>query len=296
MRPRLLFCLLLCLLPLRALAAEEVSLPFDHSEWDQFLKKFVNEKGEVNYRAAQKDPVLLDTYLEKLRSFSVRSFGGWPREEQMALLINAFNAGVIRTILHHYPVKTPLEIPGGWNQGVVQVGRRVPDKNLPAAVETAEGLTGKDGSITRSLNQIEVYALRRGFREEKVLFALSYGARGSPRLRQEAYTRPQLEGQLYLATREFVNHPDKNHIVPGEKKIILSRLFQWYGRDFVLNWSNFPEEIKWNPQEMAVLSFMAHYLEDPQKAEYLKKAKYKVKYSVFDWRLNDWNPGEGYPK
>ncbi len=34
---------------------------FDHSPWDQFLKKYVNEQGEVNYKGASADPALLNT-------------------------------------------------------------------------------------------------------------------------------------------------------------------------------------------------------------------------------------------
>ena len=290
--PTLLFLLLFLLAPpsVSFSTGEEVSLPFDHSLWDQFLKKFVNEKGEVNYGAAKEDPSLLDAYLEKLKSFSALEFEGWPREESMALLINAYNAGLIRTVLNYYPIKTPLQIPGGWEQSVVQIGKTPPEKDLPAGAKDAAAPPDDESQFAHSLNQIEEMSLRRGYRDEKALFALCRAARGSPRLRQEAYTGPLLEGQLYLATREFVNDPNRNRIVPGEKKIVLSRLFQWYARDFLLNWSNFPEEIKWNPAEMAVLSFFARYLQDPKQVEYLKEARYKVKYSVFDWSLNDWKP------
>lgn len=252
--------------------AEEVSLPFDHSEWDQFLKKFVNEKGEVNYRAALKERRLLRVYLKKLRSIPAEDFNRWPREERVAIFVNAFNAGVIQLILKHYPVQSFLDIPGAWDQPVVRIGT---SKKWPP-------------SKAYSLNQLQNGILRRQFRDEKIVFALSTGAKGSPRLRQEAYVGPRLEGQLYTATREFVNDETRNQIVPGNKKIVLSRLFKWYGNDFLLNWGNFPEEEKWDPQEMAVLSFFAHYLEDPKKVEFLKEGKYKVKYDVFDWRLNDW--------
>lgn len=269
--------------------AQDASLTFDHSQWDQFLKKFVNEKGEVNYSAAQKDPSLLQAYLGKIRATPLSQIDRLSREEKMALLINAFNAGVIRTILEHYPVKSVMNIPGGWEQASVQIGwkkkKLKPTEKEGKVVLEEETRSAK---LTNSLNEIESNFLRKVFRDEKILFALSRGAKGSPRLRQEAYVGSKLEGQLYLATREFVNDESRNPIRPGGKKIILSRIFKWYGQDFMVNWGNFPEEIKWEPQEMAVLSFFAHYLDDPQKVEFLKNAKYKVKYSTFDWNLNDW--------
>lgn len=268
------FLFLFCLAP--SLLRADVTLPFDHSEWDQFLKKFVNEKGEVNYRAAQKDPALLNAYLEKLKSFSAKAFSNWPREERIALLINAYNASVIKSILDHYPIKSVMNIPGGWEQAVVQIGSF---SFQPASQEA---------SHTYSLNQIEHQMLRRGFRDEKILFALSQGAKSSSPLRPEAYTGPKLEGQLYLATRQFANDSTRNRVESGQKKIVLARLFQWYGADFLVNWGKYPGENKWDPNEMAVLSFFAHYLDDPKKVEFLREGKYKVKYEVFDWQLNDW--------
>jgi hypothetical protein len=208
----------------------------------------------------------------------------------MALLINAYNAGVIKTILSRYPVKSPMDIPGVWDQSLVQIGRKTRKSKLPGEPSLSAGASDwSEASHVHSLSQIELM-LRRGFRDEKIIFALSRGTKSSPRLRRDAYTGPLLEGQLYVATKEFVNDNQENQIVLGEQKIMISRIFQWYAGDFLVNWSNFPEEVKWNPQEMAVLSFLAHYLNDAQKVEYLKDAKYKVKYSIFNWRLNNWSP------
>jgi len=246
--------------------------PFDHSPWDQFLKKFVNDKGKVNYAAAQKDPSLLDAYLQKIKEIPAGELEGWLREERMALWINAFNAGVVRLVLKHYPAKTVMEIPGFWEEQAIEVGTQSKEKG------------GKANLF--SLGQIEDNILRQSFRDEKILFALSKGARGSPRLRPEAYNGPQLEGQLYLATREFVNREDQNQIDPVKKKVVLSRIFKWHAADFLFNWGDFPEPPKWRPEEMAVLSFFAHYLEDPKKVEFLKEGEYKVKYETFDWDLN----------
>lgn len=182
----------------------------------------------------------------------------------MAVSINAYNAGVVRLVLDRFPLKSVTDIPGVWENTVIPIGNSM-----------------------QSLNQIQENLLRRQFRDERTLFALSSGARGSPRLRREAYTGAKVEGQLYLAARDFVNDSSRNRIERDAKKVILSRLFKWYAKDFVLNWSNFPGEIQRDPQEMAVLSFMAHYLEDPAKVEFLREGTFKVKYENFDWRLNE---------
>lgn len=269
---------------------------FDHSTWDAFLKKFVNEKGEVNYRAIEKDRALLDAYLGQLKLIPAREFPGWQREERMAIFINAYNAGVIKLILDYYPIKSVMDIPGFWDESALEIGISPKRSGEPAdeTDETDETEREKEeagaGRNFYSLNILENSILRVRFGDEKMLFSLSKGARGSPRLREEAYTGSRVDGQLYLAAREFVNDETRNRIRPGEKKIVLSRIFKWYRNDFLLNWGDLPAEVRWKPGEFAALSFIAHCLEDPKKVEFLQEGEYQVKYETFDWRLNDWNP------
>lgn len=252
------------------LAAGPVQI-FDHSEWDQFLKEFVNKKGEVDYRAAQKKPEHLLNYLKKIKSIPEEPLKEWPREERIAILINAYNAAVVKSILDHYPIKSIMEIPGVWDNVVVFIGTSIQTQKPRA----------------HSLNQIRTDLLMQKFRDEKILFALCSGAKGSPPLQREAYGAPRLEGQLYLVTRKFANDEASNQIDPARKRVVLSRVFKWYGPDFLLNWGDIPDQPRWHVEEKAVLNFFAHYLEDPKKAEFLKEGTYKVKYESFDWRLND---------
>ena len=142
------------------------------------------------------------------------------------------------------------------------------------------------GRNSYSLNQVQDDFLLRQFRDEKVIFALTSGTRSSPALRREAYTGPKLEGQLYLVVRGFVNARPENQIELGGKKVTLSRLFKWQAMHFLMNWGDSPGEVRWDPFERAALSFIAHFLEDPKKVEYLREGDYKVKYVPYDWRLN----------
>ena len=249
----------------------QTSRSFDHSEWDLFVKEFVNGQGEVNYRAAQKKPEHLLNYLEKIKSIPEEEMKDWPREERMALFINAYNAGVVKFVLDHYPLKSIMQIPGVWDNALIQIG-------TSTLSHTSQGY---------SLNQIQKGLLLQKFRDEKILFALSYGAKGSSPLQKEAYVGPQLEGQLYRMTRRFVNDDKQNLIDPAQKKVVFSYLFKWYSEEFLLNWGDFPEEEKWKPGERAVLSFFVHYLQDDRRVRFLKEGDYKVKYERFDWRLNE---------
>lgn len=246
----------------------------------------MNEKGEVDYRSASKDSSLLEAYLKKLSLVPDVEFTRFSRDEKAAVFINAYNAGVILLALKHYPLKNITDIPAVWDQEVVQIGTDLYDPHF-VGERTEKERIQDTATHNYSLNGILGTVVRDQFHDEKILLALCSGAKSSPRLRREAYVGARLEGQLYLAAKDFVNDPSKNQIELGAKKVILSRIFKWYGHDFLVNWSNFPEESRWDKEELAVLSFVAHYLEDPQKVDYLKGGNYKVKYQTFDWRLNE---------
>ena len=244
--------------------------PFDHSVWDAFLKKFVNDDGQVDYAGVQKDPKLLNEYLAQLAAIDLGDFTyNWPREEKLAVWMNAYHAGIISIIARHYPVKSIQDIPGVWNAA-----------STPVAMKN------------HTLNDIRASNLISVYRDEKIHTALACGAKSCPKLRNEAYTGPKVEGQLFLATRDFVNDSGRNKITPGERKVVVSRIFKWYARDFELDFGTLEKMNDFSEEEMAVLSFIAHYLDDSQKIEYLEDGHYKIKYSPFDWSLNDWRRGQ----
>lgn len=249
-----------------AASAFALDKPFDHSSWDQFLKTYVNDRGEVDYARAQKEPALLQAYLQSIEAIDPADLSGWPREEKLALFMNLYHAAVVSQILKSYPVKTIQEIPGVWD--------------LPAV---------KQGKKTLSLNHLRNHELIGKFRDEKIDAALFFGAKSSPKLRQEAFTGPKVEGQLYLAAREFVNDENRNPIQPGKKHLQLSRIFKWYAPNFKLDFGYRDDDDKFSLEENSILAFLAYYLDDRAKIEYLESKRYKIKYLPFDWNLNDWH-------
>jgi len=251
-------------------AAFSVSDAFDHSLWDAFLKKYVNERGEVNYRAIVQDPKELNYYLAHLMAADPSAvIKKWPREEAMAFWLNAYHALLIKLIVENYPVASVQKIPSVSDIAAFRLG------------------DPKTGQIQYSLNDIRVKNLIGTYRDEKIHLALSVGARGGPRLMREAFTGPKVEGQLFLLTRQFVNDPAQVDVVPGRKKIRISKVFKWYGADFNLDFGT-PQPVgKSTPIESAVLSFLAYYLEDEAKSEFLQDGSYKLAYLPFDWSLND---------
>lgn len=258
---------------------------FDHSAWDAFLKKHVNEKGDVNYTSVVNDPKLLTEYwmqIARTNAGAIELY--WPREEQLAFWLNAYHASLVKLVVEHYPVSSVQKIPSFWDVTVCHLTSKMKDGTL--------GQRKSDKKITKiirfSLNGIRTQKLIGFFRDEKIHFALSMAARGGPKLMREAFTGPKVQGQLFLLTRQFVNDPSFVDIVPGRKYIRLSPLFQWHAKDFRLDFGT-PEPLgKFSIKDTAVLSFLAYYLEDESKIDFLQEAKYKIQYPPMDWTLNDW--------
>ena len=246
--------------------AAPLEKPYDHSPWDAFLKKFVNEKGEVNFAAVKKDPELLKAYLHQLRKVRQFDFLQWPREEKIALWINAYHAAAVKTAVRHYPVKSLQEIPSAWETKLLKVGKS-----------------------QYSLNQIRSEQLIEQFHDEKIHFALSCMAKSCPQLSRDAYTGPKLEGQLYEAVRKFINDPQKNSIDPEKKKVQVSKMFKWYGPDFRFNFGKPDNEKGLSKEEFSFLSFISYYLDDSAQGTFLQEGRYKIRYLPFDWSLNDWH-------
>lgn len=236
---------------------------FDHSVWDQFLKKYVSETGEVNFKEAKSDPSLLEAY-EKQLAVPVAEGRAFPREELIAVYLNAYHAGVMRAILDHYPIQNIQQVPGLWENHFIGIWKQY------------LSLDEIRGDIVATV------------RDEKIHLALWTGAKSSPRLRREAYAGPEVEGQLFLATREFVNSPKYVEIEPGKNRVVLSRLFKWYGESFQFDFATPETQREFTRTEFAVMSFLAHYLEDSEKITFLEEGRYKIKYKDFDWSLNEW--------
>ena len=84
----------------------------DHGLYGELLEKYV-KGGVVDYAAMKKEEGKLDEYLDLLDQTNP---DGLPRNEQLALYINAYNAYTLKLILKNYPVDSIKDI-GGWLKG-----------------------------------------------------------------------------------------------------------------------------------------------------------------------------------
>lgn len=239
----------------------EVKCPagLDHGAWGSLLKKYVDEKGLVNYaawKASSADMAALDSYLKEFAAKADKPAEG---NEKAASLVNAYNAMAIRTILEAYPVESIHET----------------DKPF-------ETKKWKIGGETVSLNDIENGTLRPQlkYRAHSVLVC---AARSCPPLQRNAYTADSFESQNDKAFMVWLGREDLNKFMPEEEEAKISEIFKWFKGDF--------------EESLPVAKVLARY--GPPAAKELTKggAKFEVSYLSYNWGLNDQGEhGRSYSK
>lgn len=175
----------------------------DHSDWDKLLKKYVNDKGFVNYKGFKNDQDKLEAYLTKLSKLDPNN--NWSVQELLAYYINLYNASTVELILKNYPTKSIKDIKGAFTKGFIKIG----NKEL-------------------SLGALENGILRK-MDEPRIHFAINCASYSCPKLMNEAYTAGKINEQLDTAAKEFINS-DKNDISAQNPK--LSKIFSFYTGDF----------------------------------------------------------------
>lgn len=238
--------ILLLSFSLIAAAEAQAQVP-DHSLLTRILSHSVTAEGLVDYEAIKHNRHHLDTYLKSLQAVALADLGS--KADQLAYLINLYNALVLQSVIDHWPLKSVLnDFPGN------------------AFFEKWKHATSL-GELT--LNQLENEVIRKKFEEPRVHFALNCASMGCPVIQSEAFTGAQLAEQLDRATIQFVNDPDRNRIDIKKKAVQVSSIFDWYGDDF--------------KQSGGVLAFFAKYSKSPERAQI---PNLKIEFLPYDWNVN----------
>ncbi|MEE8586752.1 MAG: DUF547 domain-containing protein [Acidobacteriota bacterium] len=241
-----------------ALAATPSVEPFDHAhrQWDTVLKEYTHSKEGstwVDYRSLSKSPSRLEGYLQELGSVPRPIYESWHRSQQLAFLINAYNAWTVQLILSHYPIESILEIEEPWKQPVVRLwGEAI------------------------SLDRLEHGLIRPDFDEPRIHFAVNCAARSCPQLRREAFVASRLEEQLEESAQQFLDDDRNNRLEQdsGKVRLNLSKIFEWYGNDFQSRYGG-------------VLPFVAPRISGDAKIKSrIREGKAEVHYLEYDWGLN----------
>ena len=239
-----------------------------HEPWNTLLAQHVSAVNNghntaVNYSGFLAQRNDLRSYLQALEQISQAEFTAFDDAEQLAFLLNAYNAWTIELILTEYPNLESIRDLGSlfsspWKKSFIP-------------------LLGKK----RSLDDIE-HDLIRGenkYNEPRIHFAVNCASIGCPALREEAYVAVTLNAQLEAQTLRFMSDKSRNKV--ENNTLYLSSIFKWYKDDFELGFKG----------ANSLSSFVLLYKESLNltiaEQSSLESEDMKIRYLDYDWHLND---------
>lgn len=249
-------------------ATPALAQDFDHSPWGELIKRNVvpssNESiSTVDYEKFRQERAELKSYLDALETVDQATFDGWGKDEQLAFLINAYNAWTVELIVRNYP-------------GVHSIRELGSIATSPWQKKFIPFLGG-----TRSLDEIEHEMIRGSgrYNDPRIHFAVNCASIGCPALSNKPFDGTTLDAQLEMATKVFLADRTRNALKGG--KLAVSSIFTWYRDDFEQGWR----------ESYALEDFLALYADSlnltAAQTERLVDGEMEISFEDYDWRLND---------
>ncbi len=266
------FLLLTALLVPLVAGSALAQAPFDHQHpaWAALLKKHVvlqdgGKASQLRYAGMRQDRAQLKAYLGALSKVSEQEFKGWSKPQQLAFLINAYNAFMVEKVLTRYP-----DIKSVWDFGKI-FGNPFKDKFFTLF------------SREFSLDMIEHDTIRaKGvYDDPRIHFAVSCASVGCPMLREEAYVAEHLDNQLEEQTRRFLADRSRNRFSAAGNVLEVSEIFKWYSVDFTSGLRGI------RSREQFFAGYADLLTDDPGYLQILREQKAELRFLAYDWRLND---------
>ncbi len=266
---KLLLTLLLAALPLTTLAQ---TFDHEHKAWAALLKKHVvlisgNKASQVRYAGLMQDRAALKSYLDTLARVSPADFKGWGKNQQLAFLINAYNANMAEKILLRYP-----NIKSVWDFGKL-FGNPFKDDFID--------LFGR--KVTLDFIEHETIRAPGAYDDPRIHFAVNCASISCPMLREEPYVAEKIDAQLEEQTVRFLSDHSRNR-VSADGKLEVSKIFDsspWYGGDFR----------KGHKGYKTLEGFFAKYAnllsDNVELQKLVRDGKAEIRHLDYDWGLND---------
>jgi Protein of unknown function, DUF547 len=260
-----------CLFLPLSLATPVWAQSFDHSHaaWTALLKKHVvllqgGKGSQLRYAGMAAERETLKAYLASLSAVPKSTFDAFSKAQQLAFLINAYNAFTVELILTQYPKLESIRDLGGLLKKPWSI------RNVP--------LFG--GLVTLDNIEHDMIRARGRFDDPRIHFAVNCASIGCPMLREEAFVAERLDAQLDEQTLRFMSDRSRNRLA-ASGKLEVSKIFDWYGDDFRLGHKGIA----------SLPAFMARYAnqladEGPGR-EAVRGEKAAIGFLDYDWKLND---------
>lgn len=259
--------------PLAPSPAEDLSRELMRSIKTMRDAFYDTQRGLVNYKALGQS----NQYREYrslsygLRELDLGTLLG--REKKLAFWINLYNTLVVDGIVTLGVERSVLEAPGFFHKlrydiggqlfslndiehGILRRNRRPPYSFLYPYFPW-------DGKRRRMLESVD----------PRIHFALVCGSRSCAPI--DYYDPVRIDSQLDEASRSFINSSEVL-LFPEENRLLLSKIFRWYERDF--------------GGRHGVVDFLIQYMAGGKEREYLVENGdlLTFEYLFYDWDLNRW--------
>jgi uncharacterized protein DUF547 len=260
-----------------ALAQADSKFDHCHAAWTALVKQNVvviegGRASRVRYAGFAADRGALQAYLDSLSRVTEAEFKGWSKPQQIAFLINAYNAFTVAKILTRYP-----DLKSIWDFGKL-FGNPFKDRFFT--------LLGRESSLDR----IEHDLLRApgAYDEPRVHFAVNCASIGCPMLREEAYVADRLDEQLEEQARRFLSDRTRNRYSAREGALEVSKIFDWYKEDWQSGYRGFDGR---SPAIASREQYFARYAgllaDDPAQQKLIADGDAPLAFLDYDWTLND---------
>jgi hypothetical protein len=208
---------------------------------DVFFRRYV-DNGFVRYVKVKNSIGEIEALYQQVGEMNLE---GEDDSSKKSFFINAYNVIVIYWVVKHYPLKSPLDDSGFFDK----VKHKVAGEEM-------------------TLNSLEIKKLLTPYKDARFHFALACAAKSCPPLANFAYMPATLDKQLTERTSAALNNPGWLKVNAAQKKVELSKIFEWYKKDFTADGKT---EIEWINQ--------------------YRKEKIPVTYAVgfyeYNWALNE---------
>jgi hypothetical protein len=218
------------------------------SSCDSLLRTFVVD-GLVDYDRLIDDP-LLGRCVGYVRDVDVDRMSD--KNTRLAFWINAYNITVIKSVIHHGIPHRVTDVRGFFSDEKHEVAGR---------------------SLT--LDEIENGVIRP-FGDARIHAALVCAALSCPELQAWAFASDSLDHQLNQVSRKYLADRSRNIIDLVENSAQLSKVFDWYGGDFVTEYGSVMAFVwKYGPENESRASTRADDMDS-----------FEPQYLNYDWSLN----------
>lgn len=246
-------------------ATSRAEPPPSSAAWNELLQAHVHvindgHASQVDYAGMRHDQAKLDAYTHLLSAVTIGQFDGWNREQQMAFLINGYNAFTVQLVLTRWPKLDSIKDLGSvfssaWKKDFFT-------------------LLGEKSD----LDQIETRLRGKQYADPRVHVALNCASIGCPMLRPEVWVADQLDSQLEDAMNRFLGDHTRNRYDAGSDTVQVSKIFDWYADDF--------RQAPYQSVAGLLAAHAAQLSDDPKVQTRIQARKVTIDYLSYDWHLN----------